>query len=153
LLELAGRFIQRYGLVLLCFCAFAGTIWLIACARLRRIRARDRKAREVEDALLQNAQGLILNVHGIVKDLRADDPMRVRMERALDRADEQLSQDRERVQDLRMADALGGELLRCDSERRDEPSSKTAPQQAPPAAESGEPRGRAGRLLRWLFRP
>jgi hypothetical protein len=149
LLELAGRFIQKYGLVLLCFCAFAGTVWLIACARLRRIRVRQRKAREIEDALVQNAQGLILNVHGIVKDLRVDDPMRVRMERALDRADEQLSQDRERVQDLRMEDALGGGLLHCDSEPRDEPSG-TSPQHAPPAAESGEPREWARRLLRWL---
>lgn len=42
-----------------------------------------------------------MNVHGIVKELPADDPTRQRMENALDRADQQLSNDRDRVQDLR----------------------------------------------------
>jgi signal transduction histidine kinase len=78
------------------------------------MRERARLAREVEDALVQNTQGLILKVHGIVRHLEPDDPLRRRVEQALDRADEQLSDDRDRVQDLRNQSLLDGELLRKD---------------------------------------
>jgi hypothetical protein len=102
LLDLVSRFLHDHAFVLMCF-TFVGGLALYMChARWRRVRRREQIAREVEDALLQNAQGLILKVHGIVKDLAATDPMRQRVERALDRADEQLSEDRERVQDLRV---------------------------------------------------
>jgi hypothetical protein len=99
--DLVLRFLHDHGLVLL-YVVFIAAVAGCAChARLRRLRQRERLAREVEDALLQNAQGLILKVHGIVKQLDAEDPLRQRVEQALDRADKKLSEDRDRVQDLR----------------------------------------------------
>lgn len=69
--------------------------------RLRRLRARSRVAQQVEDGLVQNAQGLILSVHGIVNELDPSDRTRQRTEKTLDRADEQLSELREKIEDLR----------------------------------------------------
>ena len=77
---------------------------LIASAchwRVRRLRARSRMAQQVEDGLVQNAQGLILSVHGIVNELDPGDRTRQRTERTLERADEQLSALREKIEDLR----------------------------------------------------
>lgn len=99
--ELSHRLFHTYGGAIVGVVLIAGLLMLVCRVRLRRLRQRERLAREVEDALLQNAQGLILNVHGIAKELPADDPTRQRMENALDRADDQLSTDRDRVQDLR----------------------------------------------------
>jgi hypothetical protein len=95
------QFVHDHGLVL--FWCFIGTTLIgWGChARMRRLRERDRRARDVEDALLQDAQGLILKVQGLVKQLDEGDPMRKSVEQALDRADEKLSEDRDRVQDLR----------------------------------------------------
>lgn len=95
------RFLQGHGLVLLGCCIVFGLVCWKCRVRLRALRERARLAREVEDALVQNAQGLIVKVHGIVRHLAPDDPLRRRVEQALDRADEQLSDDRDRVQDLR----------------------------------------------------
>ena len=69
--------------------------------RLRRLRARSRAAQLVEDGLVQNAQGLILSVHGIVNELDPGDRTRQRTEKTLDRADEELSGLREKIEDLR----------------------------------------------------
>jgi len=104
-----SQFVHDHGWVLLlCGAIGAVTAWLCH-TRLRRLRERERLAREVEDALVQNAQSVILNVHGIVKNLSANDPMRQKVEQALDRADEQLSEDRDRVQDLRARRTLADE--------------------------------------------
>ena len=104
-----SQFVHNHGWVLL-FCGVMGAVTAWLChARLRRLRERERLAREVEDALVQNAQSVILNVHGIVKNLSANDPMRQKVEQALDRADEQLSEDRDRVQDLRARRTLDDE--------------------------------------------
>lgn len=101
MIEFVLRFLHDHVLALL-GCTLLFVLLVGVChRRMRRWRQRDRHAQEVEDALLQNAQGLILKVHGIVKGLAVDDPMRQRVEQALDRADEQLSEDRDRVQDLR----------------------------------------------------
>jgi len=94
-----SQFVHDHGFVLL-FCCVIGAVAWFCHARWRRLRERERLAREVEDALVQNAQSVIVNVHGIVKNLSASDPMRQRLEQALDRADEQLSEDRDRVQNL-----------------------------------------------------
>ena len=51
--------------------------------RLRRLRARSRVAQQVEDGLVQNAQGLILSVHGIVNELDPGDRTRQRTEKTL----------------------------------------------------------------------
>jgi uncharacterized protein HemX len=98
--EATSGLVHGFWLLLLAFIFAAAIVVCICHARLRRLRDRERLAREVEDALVQNAQGLILNVHGIVKKLAENDPLRKRVEAALDRADEKLSEDRDRVQDL-----------------------------------------------------
>ncbi|MBM0108541.1 hypothetical protein JM946_27730 [Steroidobacter sp. S1-65] len=96
-----SQFVHDHGFVLL-FCCLIGAVLGGFChARSRRLRERERLAREIEDALVQNAQSVILSVHGIVKKLAASDPTRQKVEQALDRADKQLSEDRDRVQDLR----------------------------------------------------
>jgi hypothetical protein len=69
--------------------------------RLRRLRARSRIAEQVEDGLVQNAQGLILSVQGIVNELDPGDRTRQRTEQTLERADQQLSELREKIEDLR----------------------------------------------------
>ena len=71
------------------------------CWRLRRLRARSRVAQQVEDGLVQNAEGLILSVHGIVNELDPSDRTRQRTEQTLERADQQLAQLREQIEDLR----------------------------------------------------
>lgn len=101
-----SSFVHDHWFVLL-FCGLIGAVIARFChARSRRLRERERLAREVEDALIQNAQSVILNVHGIVKNLSASDPTRQRVEQALDRADKQLSEDRDRVQNLRARTTL-----------------------------------------------
>ena len=50
---------------------------------------------------MQNAEGLILSVHGIVNELDPSDRTRQRTEQTLERADQQLSQLREQIEDLR----------------------------------------------------
>ena len=69
--------------------------------RFRRLQARSRVAEQVEDGLVQNAQGLILSVHGILNELDPGDRTRQRTQQTLDRADEQLSELREKIEDLR----------------------------------------------------
>jgi hypothetical protein len=76
-------------------------IGIACCWRVRRLRARSRVAQQVEDELVQNAQGLILSVHGIVNELDPSDSTRQKTEQTLERADEQLSELREQIEDLR----------------------------------------------------
>lgn len=140
--EFVSRFVHEHGLVLL-GCASVAAILAWCChARLRHLRARERLSREVEDALVQNAQGLIINVHGIVKNLAATDPLRQGVELALDRADELLSKDRDRVQDLRtQADLDGGALAQNDA------GAVTPPEES---AVINENAAGKSRLLSWL---
>jgi signal transduction histidine kinase len=145
LLDLVSRFLHDHAFVLMCFTIVGGLTCYICHARWRRVRKREQIAREVEDALLQNAQGLILKVHGIVKDLAATDPMRQRVERALDRADEQLSEDRERVQDLRV-ETLDDTPLHQREAHEDAHSVTSARDESG----TGTPTRWRSRVLRWL---
>ena len=56
----------------------------------RRMDEKDRIAREIMDALLQNILGLILKIHAVVKQLPPEEPARQALENTLDRADEVL---------------------------------------------------------------
>ena len=94
-------FVRDYALWLLGAGAVAAAVVLLCHVRLRRLRARARLARQVEDTLVQNTQGLILSVHGIVTELDQQDHTRQRTELTLDRADEELSELRDRVAELR----------------------------------------------------
>jgi signal transduction histidine kinase len=64
---------------------------------------RERIARDLHDTLLQSVQGLILKVHAGVRQIGREDPAAARqtLERALDYADQVVSEGRDRVKNLR----------------------------------------------------
>ncbi|HEY6645432.1 hypothetical protein [Povalibacter sp.] len=66
--------------------------------KVRRLRARLRMFEEVADTMMQNTQGLILNVHSIASRLPQDVAERQSIETVVGRAQDQLSQVRERVE-------------------------------------------------------
>ena len=88
-------------------------LWPLYLLRIRQIRRqlksrlnaqladRERIARELHDTLLQSAQGLILIVQSLAGRLKQADSMRQDVAAALDRADDLLSEARDRVSDLR----------------------------------------------------
>ncbi|MGA0603457.1 sensor histidine kinase [Caulobacter sp. KR2-114] len=81
-----------------------------ATARLRdqwetRLGERQRIARELHDTLLQGVQGLIMRFQAVANRLPEEDPARQAMDRALDRAELMLMEGRDRLHDLRRADA------------------------------------------------
>lgn len=86
-----------FWLIGTCIIAVQAVRWRV---QVHRLRARERVAREVEHTLVQNTQALILQVHGVIKELHQDDSTRRRIESVLDSADEQLSAVCEKVQDL-----------------------------------------------------
>ena len=94
---------------------FAVSLWALYVFRLRRasatIRARmeeriverERIARELHDTLLQGVQGLILRFQAAAERIPPTEPTREMLETALDRADEMMTQARDRVTNLRVA--------------------------------------------------
>ena len=70
-----------------------------------RMRERERIARELHDTLLQSFQGLTLSFRAAAARLPSDHAARKAMDHALLRAEQALTEGRERVQDLRAADA------------------------------------------------
>jgi signal transduction histidine kinase len=78
-----------------------------SAARMRvllneRMDERERIARELHDTLLQGTQGLMLQVQAAAMTISPDDPARVMLERAMGRADDVMSEGRNRVLDLRV---------------------------------------------------
>jgi signal transduction histidine kinase len=61
----------------------------------------DQMTREIYDALLQSAEGLILKLHSVVDQLSPGAPQRVLLDAALDHAAELAHEARARIQDLR----------------------------------------------------
>jgi signal transduction histidine kinase/ligand-binding sensor domain-containing protein len=104
-------FYQTRWFLLLCCMAFVASIWQVYRLRLGQIRARlgerlrerERIARELHDTLIQSAQGLILIFQGFAGQFPKPDPMRLKMEGALDQADHLLNEARSRVTELRTA--------------------------------------------------
>src|ERR1700729_1816818 len=75
-------------------------------ARLQeRLDERERIARELHDTLLQGVQGLTLKLQSFAEQMPAEQPARKLMEQARDRADEVLAEGRDRVRNLRAAQA------------------------------------------------
>ena len=70
-----------------------------------RIIERERIARDLHDTLLQSVQGLVLRLRATVTRIPTQEPIRLQLEQALERADEVLAEGRDRVQDLRSPDA------------------------------------------------
>lgn len=87
-----------------------------ANARLRarmedRMRERERIARELHDTLLQGIQALVLRFQGVAARIPANEPARDMMERALDLADDVISEGRDRVNDLRDSNSSPENLI------------------------------------------
>lgn len=76
----------------------AGSVVVFYQRRLSRAYRGYRRMEEYADTLLQQMQGTLLSVHGIVSELRSEDPVRTQMELMLDRADRQLAEIREQMQ-------------------------------------------------------
>jgi signal transduction histidine kinase len=75
-----------------------------------RLEERERIARDLHDTLLQSVQGLILQFHAAARGLPEDEPVRQRLEKTLDLADQVLAEGRDRVRDLRAAPLALGDL-------------------------------------------
>ncbi len=121
-LILPPAFFQTWWFRALCIAASLAVLWMLFLLRLRQVRAhmrglleerhreRERIARELHDTLLQGIQGLILRFQSVAEMLPVDAPVRVAMEKALDRADDVLLEGRDRVKGLRAASQGTGEL-------------------------------------------
>ncbi|MDB5427602.1 MAG: two-component system sensor protein [Phenylobacterium sp.] len=93
----------------LVFLVFLPALWLLSRYCLRwhskrmqalmdhRIAERERAFVELHDALLQDVQGLTLSLQAIADQMPPNEPARLRLEHALDRADELLARGRKRV--------------------------------------------------------
>lgn len=97
--------------------ALGAALWVLYRLRLRqvserlharlqeRLDERERIARELHDTLLQGVQGLTLKLQSFAEQMPSGQPARKLMEEALDRADEMLAEGRDRVRNLRAAQA------------------------------------------------
>lgn len=89
------------GIIYVCLRKHAGTNIL---ARSKApLCERESQAHELQDALLQDAQGLILHFQAIAERLREGDRVRKAIEDVLDRADEVLAHERDRMTEQRGA--------------------------------------------------
>jgi signal transduction histidine kinase/ligand-binding sensor domain-containing protein len=113
--EIVPALYQTTWFAALCAGLFGAASYGLYVARLRqvahRIRERlaaknserERIARDLHDTLLQSTQGLILRFQAATNEIAEDNPTRLALELALDRADEVLAEGRDRVMDLRVA--------------------------------------------------
>jgi signal transduction histidine kinase/ligand-binding sensor domain-containing protein len=121
-LNIAPAYYQTRWFLALCIAGALAGLYLLHLRRERqvaeqvrvrmeeRLAERERIARDLHDTLLQSVQGLILKFTGIVKRMPREDPVRQEMDRALDRADEALSEGRDRVRSLRSSAESSSEL-------------------------------------------
>lgn len=75
-----------------------------------RLEERERIARDLHDTLLQSVQGLILKFHAVAKQMPGGEPARDALEKTLDHADQVLAEGRDRVRNLRSAEATLNDL-------------------------------------------
>lgn len=113
--DITPAFVQTGWFIALCVAGVGMAAWLVVrirvgqvSARLRmrhaeRMSERERIARELHDTLLQSTQGLILRFQAVAKGIPQDNPIRARLEQALDRADVVVAEGRDRVLNLRLA--------------------------------------------------
>jgi signal transduction histidine kinase len=111
---IAPAFYQTKWFYGLCALLCAGLLWLIYMMRIRQVSAqfrgrleerlaeRERIARDLHDTLLQSVQGLMLRFRAAVARLPKQLEVYSQMEQALDRADEVLTEGRDRVKHLRV---------------------------------------------------
>ncbi len=106
-------FMQTGWFIALCVTGVALLVWVSVMVRVRqvstrmrerfavRLAERERIARELHDTLLQSTQGLILRFQAVVNRFEPGDPTHTLLNETLDRADVELAEARDRVQDLR----------------------------------------------------
>ena len=121
-LEIPPMFYQTRWFLVLSIGTGLAVLYLFYVARLRQVAARirdrlvaknaerERIARELHDTILQSTQGLVLRLQAATNLLPPGDPARAELNAALQRADEVMSEGRDRVQDLRIADKLSQDL-------------------------------------------
>ena len=119
-------FLQSWWFVALCAILIPLLLWLAYRVRMAQVGAgirnrlearlaeRERIARELHDTLLQSVQGLILRFQSVANKMPPGEGPRLKLEAALERADEVISEGRNRVQELRAVKAGSDlpELLR-----------------------------------------
>ncbi len=123
LFEIPPIFYQTVWFKSLLVVAGMALLYFLYLARLRQLATRirdrliaknaerERIARELHDTLLQSTQGLILRFQAATKQLPPGDSVRAGLEQTLQRANEVMSEARDRVQDLRTSDALSRNLV------------------------------------------
>ena len=106
-------FYQTTWFYLLSALLLGAALWLIYRLRMKyvtakmqermeeRARERVRIARDLHDTLLQGIQGLVLRFHFATEQLLPQEPVRQMLRTALDRADEVISEGRDKVRELR----------------------------------------------------
>jgi signal transduction histidine kinase/ligand-binding sensor domain-containing protein len=106
-------FYQTKWFLFLCIITAMALLYFFYLLRLRQVSQqvrgrmeaslaeRERIARDLHDTLLQSVQGLVLKFHVAAKRIPAPDPARQDMEKALDYADQVMTEGRNRVRDLR----------------------------------------------------
>lgn len=114
--DIAPTFFQSIWFTLLCLLVAGAAMWGAYTLRLRqlagrmrarleaRLAERERIARELHDTLLQGFQGLMLRFQSVAERLPPDQPVRLLLDQALDRADTVLAEGRDRVRALRAAE-------------------------------------------------
>lgn len=121
--QIAPTFVQTLWFKLLCVLAVLGL--LVMAVRIRSgqlaalVRARlqerhgerERIARDLHDTLLQGSQGLILRLHAISQSAQASPAVRSSLEAAMQLAEQNLAEGRERVAALRDGPAAGQDLV------------------------------------------
>lgn len=131
-IDVEPAFYQTWWFRTLCLVALAACAWLILAARTRlvteqlhsrlseRLAERERVARELHDGLLQGFQGLMMRFHLATQAIPGDEPSRIEMEQALDRADELLVRSRDQIKDLRYETLVPSSLYEALCELQDE---------------------------------
>ncbi|GGC66848.1 histidine kinase [Undibacterium terreum] len=111
--RIAPTMVQTAWFKALCAIAVLLVLWWLYRLRLRqvtrlfdikhkeRLAERERISRELHDTLLQSVQGLVLKIHGAVRRLPQQEPMREVIEGALNNADNIIVEARDRVSSLR----------------------------------------------------
>src|SRR5262249_50436501 len=107
------RFYQTWWFLGLITLAAAALVWSLLLLRIQQVKAgmrarlgeriteRERIARELHDTFLQGVQGLVLKFQLAMDEIPPGTHARRLMEEALDRADEVITEGRDRVCDLR----------------------------------------------------